>query len=171
MKFTGLVRRIDTLGRVVIPKEIRDYLAIKTDDCLDISVEKDYIILKKRNLLSDSKKMLSDFSNISVKLFKNNIIFTDLNKIILSFGSFGCNLVNQQLPENVTNILLQGKREIIENTVFIKKENVSYALQPVIINGYIKGSVIILRNDKLLNNSDFFCLELFSTLMFKNLEL
>ena len=41
MKFTGLVRRIDTLGRVVIPKEIRDYLAIKTDDCLDISVEKD----------------------------------------------------------------------------------------------------------------------------------
>ena len=90
MKATGIVRRIDDLGRVVIPKEIRDYLAIKTDDCLDISVEKDYIILKKRNLLSESKKMLSDFSNISVNLFKNNIIFTDLNKIILSSKFISC---------------------------------------------------------------------------------
>ena len=47
MKTTGIVRRIDELGRIVIPKEMRKNLRIKTGDNLEIMVNDDTIVLKK----------------------------------------------------------------------------------------------------------------------------
>lgn len=47
MKATGVVRKIDELGRVVLPKSIRDNLKIEEKDPLEIYVEDDLIILKK----------------------------------------------------------------------------------------------------------------------------
>ncbi len=47
MRSTGVVRPIDTLGRFVLPKEIRDTMGLKTKDPLEIFVEGDRIILKK----------------------------------------------------------------------------------------------------------------------------
>ena len=47
MKSTGIVRPIDSLGRVVLPKELRETLQISTKDPLEIFVENDKIILKK----------------------------------------------------------------------------------------------------------------------------
>ena len=47
MKSTGVVRPIDTLGRFVLPKEIRDNMGLQTKDPLEIFVEGDKIILKK----------------------------------------------------------------------------------------------------------------------------
>jgi len=47
MKSTGIVRKVDELGRVVIPVELRKVLAIKEKDPIEIFVEEDQIILKK----------------------------------------------------------------------------------------------------------------------------
>lgn len=47
MKATGIVRQIDSLGRVVLPKELRNVFAIQDKDSLEIFVEEDAIILKK----------------------------------------------------------------------------------------------------------------------------
>lgn len=47
MKSTGIVRKIDELGRVVVPKELRTTLGISEKDPLEIFVEEDRIILKK----------------------------------------------------------------------------------------------------------------------------
>lgn len=47
MKYTGIVRRIDDLGRIVIPKEIRRILKIKEGDPLEILMDKGEIVLKK----------------------------------------------------------------------------------------------------------------------------
>ncbi|MFF2242149.1 AbrB/MazE/SpoVT family DNA-binding domain-containing protein [Bacillus thuringiensis] len=47
MKATGIVRKIDNLGRVVIPKETRRILQVNTGDTLEIFVEGDAIILQK----------------------------------------------------------------------------------------------------------------------------
>ena len=47
MKYTGICRPVDELGRVVIPKEIRNTLNIKTKDLLEIHIEGDMMILKK----------------------------------------------------------------------------------------------------------------------------
>lgn len=47
MKETGVVRKIDKLGRIVVPKEVRDELGIKVRDPVEIYVEEDTIVLKK----------------------------------------------------------------------------------------------------------------------------
>ena len=47
MKSTGIVRKIDELGRVVLPKEIRDVLDIKEKDAIEIFTDNDKIILQK----------------------------------------------------------------------------------------------------------------------------
>lgn len=47
MKSTGMVRKIDELGRIVIPSEIRQHMDIQIKDALEIFIEKDAIVLKK----------------------------------------------------------------------------------------------------------------------------
>ncbi len=47
MKFTGIVRKIDELGRIVLPKELRNTLNIDHKDAMEIYVEEDSIIIKK----------------------------------------------------------------------------------------------------------------------------
>ena len=47
MKSTGIVRKIDELGRIVLPKEIRDTLGVDAKDPLEIFIDEDKIILKK----------------------------------------------------------------------------------------------------------------------------
>ena len=57
MKATGIVRRIDDLGRVVIPKEIRRTLRIREGDPLEIFTEKDgSVIFKKYSLMDDQSE-------------------------------------------------------------------------------------------------------------------
>ena len=67
MKATGIVRRIDDLGRVVIPKEIRRTLGIREDDPLEIFLHEDCICFKKYipnklEKVSDAFKELADFA-------------------------------------------------------------------------------------------------------------
>jgi AbrB family looped-hinge helix DNA binding protein len=71
MKATGLVRRIDDLGRVVIPREIRNRLLLSEDDMLEIFVEDDGIKLKKYVPDYDFLKMVDD-------LEKHFIFITDI---------------------------------------------------------------------------------------------
>lgn len=47
MKSTGMVRKIDKLGRIVLPKELRTVQELNTDDSVEIYIEGDRIILKK----------------------------------------------------------------------------------------------------------------------------
>jgi AbrB family transcriptional regulator (stage V sporulation protein T) len=60
MKATGIVRRVDVLGRVVVPKEIRKILGISEGDPLEIFTEKDGIILKKYSPLSNMDEIAND---------------------------------------------------------------------------------------------------------------
>lgn len=50
LKETGVVRRIDNLGRIVIPKEVRDVLGINANDPVEIFVENGYVLLKKYHI-------------------------------------------------------------------------------------------------------------------------
>lgn len=58
MRATGIVRRIDDLGRVVIPREIRKQFGIKEGDPLEIFVNKDEIILRKCDVSIGLKELI-----------------------------------------------------------------------------------------------------------------
>lgn len=60
MKETGIVRRVDELGRVVLPMELRRTLHISTGDSLEFYVESDRIVLKKYDTVGDVEQLLDN---------------------------------------------------------------------------------------------------------------
>ena len=58
MKATGIVRRVDDLGRIVIPKEIRNMMAIKEGDPVECFVDNDKIVLRKYDIQEDMEQVI-----------------------------------------------------------------------------------------------------------------
>ena len=55
MKITGIIRRIDELGRIVIPKEIRRTCGLREGDPMEIWIENDTVVIKRYNVATGSK--------------------------------------------------------------------------------------------------------------------
>lgn len=60
MKRTGIIRRIDDLGRIVIPREIRNILRLQEDDPLEMFIRDDTLILIKHNVQRPVRKALKN---------------------------------------------------------------------------------------------------------------
>ena len=74
---TGIIRRIDELGRIVIPKEIRKNLRIKNGDNLEILVDGDNITLRKYSQIENATDMASVYAESFCQVLKYNVIVTD----------------------------------------------------------------------------------------------
>lgn len=79
MKATGLVRRIDDLGRVVIPKEIRRSLQIKDGDALEIFTDDGQVIFQKYRDGNDIPNILADLV-VAIEEVTDNIPYDDPNR-------------------------------------------------------------------------------------------
>ena len=78
MKETGIVRRIDDLGRIVIPKEIRRSLKIREGDPLEIFLEKDCVCFKRYSALGSlSEETLRVVQTMAQRTFKHQIAIYD----------------------------------------------------------------------------------------------
>lgn len=91
MKSTGIVRKVDELGRVVIPIELRRTLGIQEKDALEIYVENDCIILKKYKS--------SMTCHVSGEVSEDNLVLAD-GKLVLSRN------VARQLAEELQKLLV-----------------------------------------------------------------
>ncbi|TLS36275.1 AbrB/MazE/SpoVT family DNA-binding domain-containing protein [Pseudalkalibacillus caeni] len=78
MKSTGIVRKIDELGRIVIPMELRKVLQIMQRDPVEIYLEEDRIVLKKHSSGSECQ--------LTGEVSPDNIVLGD-GKLVLSKGS------------------------------------------------------------------------------------
>lgn len=110
MKATGIVRRIDDLGRVVIPKEIRRTLRIREGDPLEIFTEKDgEVIFKKYSPMGD----LSDFAaQICDAIGKNTghiAAVTDRDAVIAVCGAPKKELLDKQNSRDLEQLMEQRK--------------------------------------------------------------
>lgn len=84
MKETGVVRRIDELGRIVIPKEIRRRFQIDNGDLVDIFIENSHIILKKFHPLEEIAVTVQNLLDSVTHNIDSKIIITDKYQIIAS---------------------------------------------------------------------------------------
>ena len=84
MHDSGLVRRIDDLGRIVIPKELRKNLRIKSGDAIQISKDEDAIVLKKYNPTDSLFSTIQSLAESVYQSTKKACIVTDTDKIIYS---------------------------------------------------------------------------------------
>jgi len=144
MKSTGIIRRIDDLGRLVIPKEIRKNLRIKNGENLEIFVsDEETIILKKHNQIDKLKDIATELKDAIYKTTKNNVFITNTETIIASNKK---SYTNQKLSDNFIKLLYKRKEiNNIENLELVsnKLEKENYICIPVIANGDLIGSVIV----------------------------
>ena len=140
MKSTGVVRRIDELGRIVIPKEIRRNLGIRDGENMEIFTENDSIILKKYYRMRASSDLASSLCELVYNSFNYKIIITDREKIIAYAG----------LSSDIKGHLLNNEYlQIIEAREIKTRENTSLSFGEYTLNGNFVFIPIISLNDSI----------------------
>lgn len=155
MKSTGVLRRIDDLGRIVIPKGIRKSLKIRDGESLEIFINGDAIVLKKYSYMSDLGDIAQTCADSIYDVINEDIIITDRDKIIAISGSMKKKYNEKNISKQIEEFL--DKRKIViekekQELSIIDKEvlETQYIISPVIANGDVVGLVIIL-SDKNFN--------------------
>lgn len=139
MKQTGVTRKIDELGRIVIPKEIRKNLGIRDGETLEIFTSEDSIILKKYFEVRKYEDLSSKLCELIKNIYNVDLVITDREKVITSS--------NKDIVENTK---LNNKfLELIDNReMFISKELLTINLS-IDISGYFTIIPIIASSDSL----------------------
>ena len=171
---SGIVRRIDNLGRVVIPKEIRKTLKIKENEQIEINVLDDSIVLNKYSDIHEYDKSINNLINIIKSVYDRDIIITNLDKIVLTTKDYK-DYINLELSPYLANIVDNRKNisELIPVNLSLNSNmsdiKVSYSIKSIIVNGDMIGLLILLSNTN-LENSDLKLLQLMSLYLENYLE-
>ena len=108
MKATGIIRRIDDLGRVVIPREIRRSLKIREGDPLEILIEKNCVCFKKYSTLgSFSEDILRVAQDMAQRTFKHQVAIYDRDSKISGPNSYS-SYVDESWENNSTSFEYEG---------------------------------------------------------------
>ena len=145
MKSTGVTRKIDDLGRIVIPKEIRKNLGIRDGESLEIFTEEDSIILKKHSEIEKFEDLGKKLSDLIESIFKVDVIITDREKVIASTKSD--ELINKLLDEELI-FLIDNREEFVgRKDIFGTISKVT--IVPIIASIDSLGLIILISNDDL----------------------
>lgn len=110
MKATGIVRRIDDLGRVVIPKEIRRTLRIREGDPLEIFVDRDgEVILKKYSPIGELGEFAKEYADSLYEAVNHIALIADRDAIIAVSGAPKKEFLNKTLGSLVEKSMEERK--------------------------------------------------------------
>ena len=163
MKATGIVRRIDDLGRVVIPKEIRRTLRIREGDPLEIYTERDgEVIFKKYSPMGDLTELASQICDSISKNTGHIAAVSDRDGIIAVAGASKRELMDKSNSRELEQIMEQRKTyhyQSGESPIRISEQADRYHLgvaTPILSQGDVMGCVSILleESDLPLNESE-----------------
>lgn len=161
MKATGIVRRIDDLGRVVIPKEIRRTLRIREGDPLEIFVDREgEVILKKYSPIGELGDFAKEYADSLNETIGHISMIADRDVIIAVAGankreflskSVG-KAVERALEERTTLVMNNLDATADENMHVIQNDDREYTIKaqviaPIITQGDPIGAVIIVTKD------------------------
>ena len=151
MKSTGVVRRVDDLGRIVIPKEIRRTLRIRDGESLEIFVDREMIALKKFSKMSDIEEVSRQLVDIINSTVSKTVLVTDRDRFVAVSGPLKKKFIDKNISSYLENIMKERKSlfenslhdiEMLENEKMI----LSCVIVPIIMNGDAVGLVIILSD-------------------------
>lgn len=136
MKATGIVRKIDNLGRIVIPKELRSSLKIEEGDSVEIiSQGNGEIILKKYDELGNSIDIIRNLAKGVSLALKCDCYITDREKVLATYP------LNEQ---NITYNILEVLEIAEEREIYFSERKI---IVPIVMDGILKGTMIVSSND------------------------
>ncbi len=153
MKATGIVRRIDDLGRVVIPKEIRRTLRIREGDPLEIFTQSDgEVIFKKYSPMGELSEFSGQYCEVLYRTANLPVVITDRDHVISVSGLSKKELLEKHASEPLEELMENRDKFIAE-----ANKNSFYPIQglemkalvifPIIAAGDIAGAVIFLESE------------------------
>lgn len=154
MKATGIVRRIDDLGRVVIPKEIRRTLRIREGEPMEIFTGREgEIVLKKYSPIEELGNLSREYTQAMAQALGHLICISDHDQIVAAGGpkqqKYLGKPISKEVEEMIRNrdvICTDGKDRYRIPVVEEEKEQTgAEIIQPIISAGDAIGAVIILN--------------------------
>ena len=153
MKATGIVRRIDDLGRVVIPKEIRRTMRIREGDPLEIYTDSDgEVIFKKYSLIGELSPFAGQYAEVLYKNTGAPTIVCDKDHVIAVSGLPKREALERRVSHSL-EALMESRSEYIASKDKEKMNPVegldrcALVACPVISSGDVVGAVLLLANE------------------------
>lgn len=159
MKATGIVRRIDDLGRVVIPKEIRRTLRIREGDPLEIFTDREGgVILKKYSPIGELSDFAKEYAEALQQSIGKSVLICDKDTIIAAAGAPKKEYLEKRVSEDVEKLLIERKTILYNNkdggrgyTIASDEEDpsvyTSQVISPIVAEGDAVGAVIIVSKE------------------------
>lgn len=166
MKSTGVVRRIDELGRIVLPKEMRKILKIKSGDNLEIFMSDGDIVLSKYKIFDDKKDLMDLLVNSMLSYSKKNVIITDTSKIVAG-SKF---LLDKEITDDLDTLMFSRTSKIGKKQIKIADNILSnhYCFSSIVSNSDVCGLVLIYDDE--IGEKDFDLCKFISKFLSKYLE-
>lgn len=159
MKATGIIRRIDELGRVVIPKEIRRNFKIREREPLEFFVDRNgEVILKKYSPIGELGSFVHAYADSLHDVMGYIACIADRDKVIAASGAPEKEFVNRPFSAAVEQVIQTRRSVLIHDTgvheyyLNASEENASKfaaeAIAPIICDGEVIGAVIMGTKDR-----------------------
>lgn len=175
MKATGVVRRIDELGRIVIPKEIRRTLKIREGTPLEIySGENGELLLKKYSPLLDFSALMTEVAESIFKTTSQNVLVTNMENVIAASGTNKTKYINKSIDNHLMRLMDKRKTQIIftseESVLFFHDSNTKcFVISPILEGGDVYGSIIIYSENSILGDVEKSITETFADFIGKQI--
>lgn len=152
MKATGIVRRIDDLGRIVIPKEIRRSFRIREGDPLEIFTDAEgEVIFKKYSPIGELSNFAGQYAEVIHKSAGLPIAIMDNDHVIAASGISKREILERRITKNLEDLMENRAVHISSANVppmsaiegFERKANVVY---PIIYGGDVSGAVALIED-------------------------
>ncbi len=164
MKATGIVRRIDDLGRVVIPKEIRRTMRIREGDPLEIFTDREgEVILKKYSPIGEMGNFAKQYADSLSETLSCTVCVTDTDQVIAASGSGKRELLEKYITAELEKVV-QGREQVLatcneSSWIEVVPEIKIFTEQvicPILSAGDAIGSIILLSksNKAMFGNSE-----------------
>ncbi len=178
MKATGIVRRIDDLGRVVIPKEIRRTMRIREGDPLEIFTDTGgEVVFKKYSPVGEMSEFASQYAEVLYRACGQPVIICDRDHITASAGIAKKEIASAKLSSSLEALIETRQTQVLhkDNTAVTPTEDTAHRVSvcaPILGAGDLSGAVCLLYGDsgKTPSDTDVRLTQVAATFLGKQLE-
>lgn len=169
---TGMIRRIDELGRIVIPKEIRKNLKLNMGDIVEISVEDNKILLKRFSTLLGIQEDLFNIAKVINELTNASILFVDQDDILISYGKLSEKYLDKTINSNIYNKTTDNGVYKTKNIEIVPSfaESRNIYIYSLSLKNHTHGLFIIIENEKVISPNNFEIINSFKKFINKQLD-
>lgn len=171
MTTAGIVRRIDELGRIVIPKEMRRTMRLKEGDEMEILSSGDALTLRKYSSFESVLPIIRSAARLLAKATDANALFVNTTEVTVAEGKDRRQFQSAPLSEQFMNKVRSRRTEILHGEdvkeIFADRDaNCSYCvLEPVVVGGDLIGGAVLMLDtapSEVIKAYLHFCVELIS---------